>query len=171
MVLWYILLKKLAKNSGSHGIEPYATCTSPVIHLICPLPLPPFKTLHKHRFQFLFGRLSYPREMKNKVMQNLGGHISYILGDVQEWCDQNVRIPYSPWRIVSNSIATPSSATTRPSRKRRKNCVFSLRCAWRQVKQTTKSFPAGECLAYFFTNIAWPLQREWPLTKTGYLYM
>ena len=39
MALWYILLKKIKKkktnNSGSHGIEPYATCTSPIMHLIC----------------------------------------------------------------------------------------------------------------------------------------
>ena len=37
-------------------------------------------------------------------------------------------------------------------------------------KQTTNSFWAGEFLAYFFSNFVWPLQRECPLTKTGYLY-
>ena len=38
----------------------YATCTPPIMHLICTshLPPPPQKKLHKRCFQFLLGRLS-----------------------------------------------------------------------------------------------------------------
>ena len=44
---------------------PFATCTSPIMHLICPPP-PPQKILRKNCFQFLLGQLSYTGKMKNK---------------------------------------------------------------------------------------------------------
>ena len=60
----------------------YATCTSPIMHLICPP-----KILHKHAlFSISLGTAVIPRRNeKQRVMQNLGGRgqIRCIMGDVQ----------------------------------------------------------------------------------------
>ena len=58
----------------------YATCTSPIMHLICPP-----KILHKHAlFSISLGTAVIPRRNeKQRVMQNLGGQIRCIMGDVQ----------------------------------------------------------------------------------------
>ena len=60
-------------------LNAYATCTSPIMHLIC-AP----KILHKRCFQFLLGRLKYPGGMKNKdYAKNFKEQIRCIMGDVQ----------------------------------------------------------------------------------------
>ena len=60
----------------------YATCTSPIMHLICPP-----KILHKHAFfSVSLGTAVIPRRNeKQRVMQNRGGggQIRCIVGDVQ----------------------------------------------------------------------------------------
>ena len=60
----------------------YATCTSPIMHLICPP-----KILHKHAFfSVSLGTAVIPRRnKKQRVMQNRGGggQIRCIVGDVQ----------------------------------------------------------------------------------------
>ena len=53
----------LRRFSPSNHVA-YATCTSPIMQLISPSSPTP-KILHKHCFQFLLGRLSYPGEIKN----------------------------------------------------------------------------------------------------------
>ena len=64
------------------------------MHLICPPPPPPpppprlqkKKHLYKHCFQFLFGRLEYPGEMKKQRLCKIWGvgegQIRCIIGDV-----------------------------------------------------------------------------------------
>ena len=60
----------------------YATCTSPIMHLICSP-----KILHKHAFfSVSLGTAVIPRRnKKQRVMQNRGGggQIRCIVGDVQ----------------------------------------------------------------------------------------
>ena len=58
----------------------YATCTSPTMHLICPP-----KILDKHAlFTVSLGTAVIPRRNeKQRVMQNRGGQIRCIVGDVQ----------------------------------------------------------------------------------------
>ena len=60
------------------------------MHLLLP------RILHKHCFQFLFGRLWYPEEMKNKgyaIFFFFGGggeQISCIMGNVEVMNDHNL---------------------------------------------------------------------------------
>ena len=104
--------------------------------------------LHKDCFQFRLGQAQYPREMKNKVKTKVWGTNKVHYGRCASGvCNQNVRIPNSPSRIITKCVATPSPDYP-TLEERTKNCVFSLRCAWQHITQTTKSFRAGEFLAY-----------------------
>ena len=64
----------------------YATCTSPLMHLIPPPP----KKIANLCFSFLLGITTVPRETENNVVQNFGwggggegGQIRCIMGDLQ----------------------------------------------------------------------------------------
>ena len=65
----------------------HATCTSPIMHLINPPHPPPPgicpQILHKHCFQFLLRGCNTQEKWQTNVMQNFGGQIRCIMGDVQ----------------------------------------------------------------------------------------
>ena len=75
-----IKMGKKKRKMGDITKKIYATCTSPIMHLICPP-----KILHKHAlFSISLGTAVIPRRNeKQRVMQNLGGQIRCIMGDVQ----------------------------------------------------------------------------------------
>ena len=56
----------------------YATCTSPIMHLICPL-----KFCISIVFNFSWDGCDTQQKWKTKVMQNFEGQIRCIMGDVQ----------------------------------------------------------------------------------------
>ena len=45
----------------------YSTCTSPIMHLICPPPPPQQKKLHNLCFSFPLGITALPREIRNNA--------------------------------------------------------------------------------------------------------
>ena len=62
----------------------FATCTSPIMHLICP----PQKNLHNRCFSFLLGITAVQEKLKTMLMQIFfggsgGEQIRCIMGDVQ----------------------------------------------------------------------------------------
>ena len=69
---------KRARSTRRGEKKIYATCTSPIKHLICP---PKFCTT----FVFHFSWVLQPSQekLKTMLMQNFGGQIRCIMGDVQ----------------------------------------------------------------------------------------
>ena len=66
---------------------PYATSTSPIMHLISSLP----QILHNLCFSFLLGFTAVPREIENKGCAKFWGVKKWIMGDVQ--------VAYEPFQI------------------------------------------------------------------------
>ena len=61
-----------------------AICTSPIIHLACPRPPPPFpKILHNLCSSFLLGITVVPREIEDNAYALGGGATKVYLGDVK----------------------------------------------------------------------------------------
>ena len=87
--------KSQLKKRGVSKTVPYATCTSPIMHLICPP-----KFLHNLCFSFLLGITAVPREIENNAYANFvggvggrgEGQIRCIMGDVQ--------VAYSAIRLI-----------------------------------------------------------------------
>ena len=112
VVIFYRRLPQSIPSSLTHFHFPssqppfsYATCTSTIMHLICP---PPPQILHNLCFSFLLGITAVPREIENNayvkfwgtnkmpygrcasgaltktmLMWNFGGQVRCIMGDVQ----------------------------------------------------------------------------------------
>ena len=72
MTTWPILLKDV-----------FVICISPIIHLGAPPPPPPQKNGLSIVLNFFWGDCNTQEELKSKVMQNLGGQTSCIIGDLQ----------------------------------------------------------------------------------------
>ena len=56
----------------------WATCTSPMMQVICPPQI-----LYNLCFSFPLGIAAVPREIETMLIQNFGGPIMCIMGDVQ----------------------------------------------------------------------------------------
>ena len=64
-------------------IQIFITCTSPIMHLICPPPPPPPKFCITFVFQLSWVLQLSQEKLKTMLMQNFGGQIRGIMGDVQ----------------------------------------------------------------------------------------
>ena len=86
-----VFAKVNSAQFSSRFSMPYATCTSPIMHLIFSPKLcitrspwaPGQKSWHNLCFSFLLGITAVPREIKTMLMQNFAGQIRCIMGYVQ----------------------------------------------------------------------------------------
>ena len=92
------ILILISKNINLEKILVHATCTSPIMHLIC-APQP--QILHNLCFLFLLGITAVPREIESNAYAKYweGGQLRCTVGDVQ--------VAYGPIKLLNE----PSSGT------------------------------------------------------------
>ena len=82
-----VFAKVNAAQFPSRFSMPYATCTSPIMHLICPQKIfhnqEPMGSWHNLCFSFPLGITAVPREIKNNAYAKFAGQIRRIMGYVQ----------------------------------------------------------------------------------------
>ena len=87
--LKWLLLWSFVISQTSMLPKSYATCMSPIMHLFCP---PPPKFCITFVFHF-FWILQLPQEkLKTMLVQNFGGQIRCIMGDVQGHIKRNTKL-------------------------------------------------------------------------------
>ena len=69
---WKIMRIHMRLFLHIHSLSLYTTSTLPIMHLICP-----------PKFCIIFIITAVPREMKTMLMQNFGGQIRCVMGDVE----------------------------------------------------------------------------------------
>ena len=69
---WKIMKIHMRLFLHIHSLSLYTTSTLPIMHLICP-----------PKFCIIFIIAAVPREMKTMLMQNFGGQIRCIMGNVE----------------------------------------------------------------------------------------
>ena len=81
-----------------YGNGLYVTCTSPIMHLICPPP-PPTPILHNLCFSFSLGITAVPREIENNAYAKFGGvnkvHYGWSVSKVFIFCKVRIKLKWS----------------------------------------------------------------------------
>ena len=88
-IIWNAIASKFihwsVEGCTRNRVAKFDTQNSPIrqLHISHNAPNLPPTILHNLRFSFLLGITAVPREMKTMLMQNFGGQIRCIMGDVK----------------------------------------------------------------------------------------